>query len=491
MKYTLCLLVGLITSVSAVENKPNILLVLTDDQGWPTLECYGGKVVPTPHLNKLADNGVMFTDAYVTSQCTPTRAALLSGQYPARNGMWHVIGWYGFPHARMTEPAFVENYPREAFTVAKGLKKASYTTGIMGKWHLTTNEDGHYKGINPKAAHHYGFDYAAPVTPKEQFEEGADRGVELLTTQALDFIKANKEKPWFCFLSHHMIHGKVVAPKEIVDKYRQKGFKEEGYNNATYLAGLECIDRSIGQLLEGLKKLGEYENTVIVFISDNGGIDERLEYKSLSIPQPEAPQLKANLYDYDNAPLRAGKGSIYEGGVRVPLIIHWPKSFKSGTKISTPVHGIDLVPTFLELAGSKDEEKLDGVSLLKTLSNGSDESLNDRPIFQYSPIYDLSWGLTPCASIRKGDYKLIEFFGDRFDEKNQYVPGHHIELYNLKEDIAESKNLAQSNPAKTKELLKALRQWMKENGVEASKKNPHFDKTKSFLPMRKKPDWLK
>ena len=237
-------------------NMPNILLILTDDQGWPTLGCYGGKIVPTPHLDRLATEGARFTDAYVAPQCTPTRAMLLSGQYTARNGLWHVLinPWYGSPLARMTEPPFTEQYPRDAFTIAKGLKRAGYTTGIMGKWHLTTGRDGAYLGLNPEFAHYYGFDYAAPVISRDEFNEGGDRGVDTLTDHAIEFIAKNREKPWFCFLSHHMIHSKVVAPDDLVQKYRDLGYGdgELGPNRAVYLAGLHSIDRSVGKLMRRL-----------------------------------------------------------------------------------------------------------------------------------------------------------------------------------------------------------------------------------------------
>jgi len=199
-------------AAQATASQPNILLILTDDQGWPTLGRYGGKNVPTPHLDQLAAEGARFTDAYVTSQCTPTRATILTGQYTARNRMWHVVGWYGLPWAPMQERPFVEHLPRDAFTLAKGLKSAGYATGIMGKWHLTTNDDGHYMGLKPEAAHHYGFDHAPPVLPRSEFKEGNDRGVDELTDQAIDFIATNRDSPWFCFLSHHTIHGVVVAP---------------------------------------------------------------------------------------------------------------------------------------------------------------------------------------------------------------------------------------------------------------------------------------
>ncbi|MEM7014599.1 MAG: sulfatase [Verrucomicrobiota bacterium] len=482
----------LICAPIQADEGPNILLILTDDQGWPTLGCYGGKIVPTPNLDRLADDGARFTDAYVTSQCTPTRATLLTGQYTARHGLWHVLSWYGYPRARMTEPMFAENFPRETFTIAKGLRAAGYRTAIVGKWHLTSNEDGNYMGLRPSAAHHYGFDYAPPVLTKESFKMGADRGVDLLTDQTLEFIEANRDQPWFCFLSHHTIHGVVVAPKELEDKYREQGYGDEGPNRAVYLAGLEHIDRSIGHLMNRLDELGEAEETLILFLSDNGGIYERLEHRELPKPHPPAPKFETNLIEYSNSPLRAGKGSIYEGGVRVPMIAHWPGRIPKETVIETPVHGIDILPTCFAAAGATqpDDHVLDGCDLQRLLTTGSDPALANRPLYHYYPFYDLNWGLTPSASIRLGDYKLIEFFGDRVEADRQYIPGHSVELYNLADDIGESNNLVEANPDIVQKLTAQLHGWMDDLGAETSKPNPHFEQSEAFGVTKQKPSWL-
>src|SRR6056297_3018120 len=343
---------AIIASTTASEPKqPNILLILTDDQGWPTLGCYGGDIVPTRHLDRLASEGARFTDAYVTSQCTPTRATLLTGQYTARHRLWHVLSWYGYPWARMTEPAFAENYSRDTFTIAKGLRAAGYATGIMGKWHLTSNDDGNYMGLKPHAAKHYGFDFAPPVLSRAEFRPGADRGVDTLTDQAIEFIGQVRDEPWFCFLSHHMIHGVVVAPPDLVDKYHQQGYGDEGPNRAVYLAGLEHIDRSVGRLMSSLDEMGEADQTMVIFLSDNGGIDERYEFQELEPPHTPQPKFTPNMREYDNAPLRAGKGSVYEGGVRVPMIVRFPGHVPPGLVVDTPVHAVDILPTALDFAG--------------------------------------------------------------------------------------------------------------------------------------------
>lgn len=473
-------------------DRPNILFVLTDDQGWPTLGCYGGDKVPTPNLDRLAAEGMKFTDAYVTSQCTPTRATFLTGQYTARHGLWHVLTWYGYPWARMTEPMFAENFPRDTFTIAKGMKTAGYTTGIMGKWHVTSDEFGNYRGLTPEGAPIFGFDHAPPRLPDDEFDEGADRGVETLTRQAIDFIRDNREKPWFCFLSHHMIHGKVVAPDHLVQKYLDLGYPEEGHNRAVYLAGLETIDQSMGMLMSALEETGEADNTMVVFLSDNGGIDERYGFGQIGRPNPERPKFEPDGASYDNAPLRLGKGSCYEGGVRVPMIVRWPARVPAGQTTDVPVHVIDLLPTFLELASAESPKghTVDGESLVALLEDGEDPSLADRPIFQYYPFYDLRWGLTPSATVRQGDLKLIEFFGDRVDGQGRYVPGHRLELYDLAEDLSESINLAESRPEDVKRLHDTLHGWMGEVGAEVPKRNPHHDPSRAFVETREKPPWI-
>lgn len=477
---------------SQVARKPNVLVVLTDDQGWATLGCYGGKIVPTPHLDRLAAEGARFTDAYVTSQCTPTRATLLTGQYTARHGLWHVLPWYGYPLARMTEPPFAEDFPRSTYTIAKGLRDVGYATAIMGKWHLTSNQDGNYRGLRPSAAKHYGFDFAPPLLSDEEFAEGADRGVETLTDQAIEFIKRRRGQPWFCFLSHHMIHGKVVAPEKIVRKYRNRGYGDEGPNRAVYLAGLECIDRSVGRLMTSLDESGESDHTLVLFLSDNGGIDQRLDFKQVPVPAPPNPTFDTDIREYDNDPLRSGKGSIYEGGIRVPLIARWPGRINPQSVIDTPVHAVDILPTCLEIAGARRPQghPLDGESLLGLFTESGSDRLSRRPLYQFYPFYDLRWGLTPSACIRFGNYKLIEFFGDRVDDDHQYVVGSRVELYDLNGDIGETSNLVHADPGRAKAMRAQLHRWLEEMNAEIPTNNPHFQAADAFHETRSKPAWL-
>ncbi len=484
------LLLCLISEVQALgAKKPNILFILTDDQGWPSLGCYGSKAVPTPNLDKLASEGIRFTDAYVTPQCTPTRASLLTGQHTARNGMWHVIPWYGTPWAPVSEPAYVEQLPRETFLLPKALKEAGYATGQIGKWHLSNSEDGNYVGLNPEAGPLYGFDYVAPAPEKGGHNKG-DKEVDRYTADALRFIGEHKDQPWFLYLAHHTLHHALSAPEELVKKHLTQGAPEKGNFNALYLACIEHLDNSIGKLMAGLEELGEKENTVVVFLSDNGGIDWSYDVKPVTKGDGVVKQLAVERVEFDNAPLRAGKGSAYEGGIRVPCIVRWPKVVNGGRVEHTPVHVVDWMPTLCSLAGAKVPgiHTMDGTDLSPVLRG---YKIKPRPLYWYMPLYDLRWGGTPCAVIREGDYKLLEFFGDWVDPQGNYVPGQRTQLFNLKEDIGETRNLAASDPERTKAMRKKLLQWIESVPAEVPGPNEHHDPSKPLKETREKPDFVK
>lgn len=487
MLYRLLALKFVLATACPAHAAPNALFILTDDQAWPTLGCYGGKYVPTPNLDRLAAEGVRFTDAYVTPQCTPTRASLLTGQHTARNGMWHVIPYYGYPWAPMTEPAYVESLPRETFTISKGFQQAGYKTAIIGKWHLTHGEDGYYNAMTPLGGTHFGFDFVPPASPKETFAPGGDRGVEDLTDKAIAFIteQTKADQPWFCYLPHHMIHGLVVAPNDLTQKYLDRGFPEAGPFNATYLAGLETIDHSVGRLIQTLNELNIADNTIVVFLSDNGGIAHRFDRKKFLEPTDLPPKLIVDLHEYDNAPLRAGKGSPYEGGIRVPCIVRWPGVAKPGLTCSTPVHITDWFPTLLAAAGANtpNDHTVDGVNI-RPLLEGND--IADRDLLFYMPLYDILWEATPCAVLRRGDHKIIHYFGDWFDRDHRLQIGQRTELYNLAEDIGEEFDLARSHPEQTAKLRSDLLTQLTNIGVELPKPNPNHDPRRALMSSRER-----
>jgi uncharacterized sulfatase len=481
------LLLALAAPLVAAAARPNILFILTDDQGWPTLSSYGNKLVATPHLDSLARDGVRFTDAYVMPQCTPTRAALLSGQHTARNGMWHVIPWYASPWAPVSEPTYREQFPRDGFTLAKGLRAAGYTTGMAGKWHLTSGADGDYASLKPAASAAYGFDFAAPRGPGTQNE--GDKWVDHLTDQAIGFIEQQRDRPWFFYLAHHTIHSLLSAPPALVAKYRARGAPEKGLHSAVYLACIEHLDNSIGRLLARLDELKLRENTMIVFLSDNGGFDTSWALPAWSNdPSDGSVPLKIRDEQFDNAPLRSGKGSPYEGGIRVPCLVRWPGVARTGHVSAEPIHVVDWLPTLLAAAGGTvpSDHVIDGIDLRPALAA---RALPARPLYWYLPLYDLRWAATPSAVIREGDWKLIEHFGDSFDEQLNYRLGRKLELFNLRTDLGETENRAAAEPARAARMSAQLHAWLKSIPAAISGPNPHTEVAKRFVETKEKQPW--
>ncbi|MEO1524318.1 MAG: sulfatase [Planctomycetota bacterium] len=471
----------------AESDRPNILFILTDDQSCSSLSCYGGSLVKTVHLDGLAEDGLRFTDAYVMPQCTPTRAALLTGQHTARSGMWHVIPWYGTPYAPVLEPLFREELLPTQCRLPRMLQSSGYHTGMGGKWHLTTNrEQGYYTHLFEGAASEFGFHEVAPAGEGSQNE--GDKWVDHLTDHAIDFIKAHSDTPWFYYLSHHTLHGVVSAPPDLVKEYLDDGAPENGFGNATYLAAIEHLDASVGRLLAALDETGQRDNTIVVFLADNGGVDTRYHHTRLDgKPADDSAPLAMRDQQLESAPLREGKGSMYEGGIRVPCMVCWPDQIRPGQVSRTPIHVVDWLPTLLEAANHQSDQPEDGVSLL-SLFRG--ETLPERSLYWYLPLYDLRWAATPCSIMRRGDWKLIEFYGDWFDEDKRYHTGHRVELYNLANDIGERNDLSSKHPERVESMQRQLSQWLSEMDIEPPRANPHFDPSRALLETRDKPAFL-
>ncbi|MGE0758174.1 MAG: sulfatase [Pirellulaceae bacterium] len=470
--------------------RPNILFILTDDQGWSSLGCYGNRIVPTRYLDQLAAAGVQFTAAYAMPQCTPTRAALMTGQHTARTRMWHVLTkpWYGYPWAPVQEPPYREGLPRTWHTLPKGLRAAGYATGMAGKWHLTANEDGDYTALRPAAADAYGFDYVAPRGPGDI--NSGDKWVDHLTDEAISFIRNHRDRRWFFYLAHHTLHGEVSAPEELVAKHRKQGAPEQGLNNATYLAAIEHLDRSVGRLLAALDDLGLRKRTLVVFMSDNGGVSHSYDPRPFTDGPGVETQLTVAKREFSNAPLRGPKGSPYEGGIRVPCVVRWPDVISPAQVINTPIHVVDWLPTLWAAAqvDSPSDLQQDGVSLLPLLRGGT---LPERSLFWHVPLYDLRWAATPCAVVRRGDWKLIEYFGDRYDAHDRYTPGHHVELYHLGRDPGEATDVAAGEPERTRSLLAELHAFLRDCQAEVPGPNPHYDAARPFKETSDKPAFLR
>lgn len=445
--------------------KPNVILILVDDMGWNNVSCYGNAYLQTPNIDRLAREGIKFSQAYVTPQCTPTRASLLTGQHTARVKMWHVIPKYEFPHAFLREPEYSELLSPENLTLGDVMQSAGYRTALFGKWHLTNPESGigDYVRLYADHAQEYGFDEVDPMTDPPGYHQIGEKGVDFLTDQTIDFIRKDPNQPFFVLLSHHTIHGEVLAPDPLVEKYLKKGFPETGQQNATYLAALEHLDNSVGRLLGVLDQDGLTQNTVVIFMSDNGGVDAR----------------------FDNQPLRAGKGSLYEGGIRTPLLIRYPGEIRPGTVSDELVEAADLVPTLADLAGLNPRKyQTDGISFRRVFRG---KELPERSLYWYAPLYDILWGATPGAAIRRGKYKLIVNFGDHIDldRGGAYQIGETTELFDLENDLGESTNLASAQPKVVREMKGQLTAWMKRLDLELPRPNPDYDKDKALVRGKK------
>jgi arylsulfatase A len=308
------------------DKKPNFVFILIDDMGWSDLTCYGSKFHETRNIDRLAKQGMRFTDAYAACPvCSPTRASILAGQYPARVGITDFIPGHYRPWAKLTVPENRLQLPLESVTIAEVLKEHGYATCYIGKWHL---------GGKPYLPDKQGFDSVIADVRNQN-----DKQVASFTDEAIRFIEGHADKPFLLYLSHHTVHIPLEAPQELVEKYQNKLKPGNGVNNPVYAAMVEHLDHSVGQILGKLGELGLDDRTVVMFFSDNGGLRQRYDGKGEIVTS--------------NAPLRDEKGTLYEGGIRVPLIIRWPGEVKAGATCSTPVSSVDFYPTILELAGAQ------------------------------------------------------------------------------------------------------------------------------------------
>ncbi len=452
----LCVALRLLASygfAADVAPKMNVVLILADDLGWTDLGCYGSDLYQTPNIDQLARDGMKFTQNYsACTVCSPTRAALLTGKYPAR---LHITDWIpGLPpeNPKLLVPDWTKYLPLEEATIADAFKAAGYATASIGKWHL---------GGAPYYPEHHGFDLnlagtAAP-SPQSYFApwniatlaEGKDGDylTDRLGDEAVHFIEQRKEVPFFLYLPHFAVHTPIQGRPDLVAKYRairRVGLKQR---NAVYAAMVEGVDLTVGRIRKKLDELGLAQRTLIVFTSDNGG----------RVPTTS------------NLPLRVGKGSCYEGGTRVPLIIYWPGVTQPGRVSDTPVITMDLYPTLLEIANVRDlaGHQPDGQSLVPLLRGQG--TLRREALYWHYPHYQhyQLGGTAPYAAIRQGNFKLIEFFADR-----------RVELYNLARDIGETKNLASRMPEKVIQLRDRLHTWQQAVGAQAPTPNPLYDPTR-------------
>ncbi|QHT62840.1 sulfatase [Paenibacillus lycopersici] len=448
--------------MSHAKKKPNVLFILIDDLGWKDLGCYGSTFYETPHLDRLAAEGMRFTDAYAAAPvCSPTRASLMSGKYPANVGVTNYIG--GQTEGRLIDAPYIRHLPLQEKSVASALQEHGYKTWHVGKWHLGGRD--HYPDRHGFDVNIGGCSWGMPMhgffSPYgiETLEEGPDGEylTDRLTDEAIRLIRQHDaDEPFFLNLWHYAVHIPIEVSEALVERFaakaqalgldRLEAFAEgEPFpcehkkhlrvqrrilqSDPAYAAMIYNLDWNIGRLIDALRETNRLDDTVIVFTSDNGGL-------ATAEGSPTC-----------NSPLQEGKGWMYEGGVREPLIVRWPGVVEPGSVCEIPVTSPDFYPTLLEIARVNllPEQHEDGISFVPLLK-GEDSPGRDA-LFWHYPHYGNQGG-TPGSSVREGDYKLIEFFEDG-----------RLELYNLREDLSEAFNIAEQQPERTEQLHRKLCEW--------------------------------
>lgn len=442
---------------------PNIIIFLVDDMGWLDSSCYGSRFYRTPNMDSLAQKGMMFTDAY--SACnvsSPTRAALMTGKSPASLHLTDFIPGHDFRWAKMLPPDWRRYLPVEETTVAEVLKEAGYATWHVGKWHLGQEEiyfpqnqgfDINIGGCGAGAPGQPGLKtkgYFSPygvqynLTPGPEGEYLTDR----LTEEALSLIRQrDRNVPFFLNMAHYAVHLPLQAKQDKTDRYKELADSSYFQSNAVYAAMLESMDESLGKIMDVLVEEGIADNTLLLFTSDNGALE------NIS----------------PSCPLRAGKGSMYEGGVRVPLIAYWPGHIVPGTVSDTPVITMDIAATIMDIAGSPLHDELEGISLLDLFHGVEPEK---RPLFWHYPHYHHT---APYSAVRYGDWKLIEMLEDNT-----------LRLYNLKDDIGESRDLSGEYPETVSALYRMLDSWRNRVGAQYPVPNPGYDPERAWKKRQKK-----
>ena len=466
------LLIGLLAVAAPVHAKPNIIFILADDLGWADLGCTGSTFYETPNLDRLAKEGMRFTDAYAAAPvCSPTRASILTGKYPARLGITDWLpGRKDQPSQKLNRPQLPACLALEETTFAEALKADGYTSAFLGKWHLgdspahwpehqgfDINLAGCGKGTPPS----YFTPYQLPNLPDGPAGEYL---TDRLTEEALHIIEQNRNTPFLVYLAHYSVHTPLQAKPDLIEKYQAKAskrpstddpeFRAEGdrvvrqiQNKPLYAAMIENLDVNVGRLMDRLAALGLDQKTILIFTSDNGGL-------SIAEGSPTS-----------NEPLRAGKGWTYEGGVRVPLLIKWPGVTQPDSLCRKPISSPDFFPTILQMAGLPllPQQTIDGKSLVPELQ-GADSP--ERPIFWHYPHYSNQGG-KPHGALRLGDFKLIEWYEDQ-----------RLELYNLQNDLGEKNDLATEKPEITAALLAQLHDWREKVKALMPQPNPVYNPTK-------------
>lgn len=510
--------IGMGVPILGQNAKPNIVFFLVDDLGWSDVGCYGSSFYDTPHVDQLAREGMRFTDAYATCHvCSPSRASILTGKYPTRLQLTDWLpGRREFPFQRLSNAEINQALPLEEITLAEVLKQQGYKTGHFGKWHL---------GEEPFGPVSQGFDVRVPTDwnkgwPKSGYHSPFNMGglqdsdgdylTDRLTDEALNFIESSREQPFFLYLSYFAVHDPIQGPKDLVEKYEarrsdlppdpeafilegnpdgkivferdqlnqfalQEPYKSEyrvlpdqtvkikqRQDNPQFAAMVESMDESLGRVMAKLEALGLSENTIIFFTSDNGGM------AAANFGRPNrvvSPRRLDAAYSTSNLPLRGAKGWLYEGGIRVPLIIKWPAGVsRTGRTCSEPVIGVDHFSTILDMVGidRNATPQLDGVSLVPLLKGKA--TIKRDALNWHFPHYSNHGMQSPGGAIRSGRYKLLEYFENG-----------SVQLFDLHNDPGEQHEISKERPGVAERLLKQLREWRIETGARIMPANPNYD----------------
>ncbi len=508
--------IGVFTACKKTVEKPlNVVFFLVDDLGWRDVGCYGSSFYETPNIDKFAEQGVRFTSAYAACHvCSPTRASILTGMYPSSINLTDWLpGRLDFPFQKLKNVNINQHLPYDIITMPQVLIENGYQTAIFGKWHL---------GEDSASTARQGFDRHIPTDwnkgwPNKGYYSPFGLGgledkdgtylTDRLTDEALGYIDENKDRPFFLYLSHFAVHDPIEGRKDLVLKYKEKlkgkpeskelpfilegnpdaqnainrdktdepfmenipnGYRifedgavkiKQNQDNPEFAAMVESMDESFGRVLDKLKELDIEDNTVVIFYSDNGGMS------AANFFNPGRRIAKNKLdkaFSTSNLPLRGAKGWLYEGGIRVPLIIKLPGKGLKGVVCDVPVTSPDFFPTILEMAGVEAEgQKKDGISIVPLVTGKN--NINREAIFWHFPHYSNHGMQSPGGAVRSGDYKLLEYY-----ENNT------VQLFNLKEDISEEIDLSTTHPEKVEQLRKMLHDWQKHSGAKMMKPNPNY-----------------
>ena len=464
-KYAILGLIAVLCSCSQHNDLPNILLIVVDDLGYSDLHCYGNNLVETPNIDLLASEGVRFTTAYAScTVCSPTRASLMTGKNPAVLNITDWIPGNQFhtgpqAHQKFIVPRIHHELPLEEITLAEKLSEAGYESASIGKWHLggegylPTNQGfdlnvaGYSKGSPPSYYYPYTREGRNDIITPLELTGDSLYLTDRLTNEAIKFMGIDREEPFFLYLPFYNVHTPLEGRPDLLEKYRIKLLAHQGdsiQRNPHFLAMCEAVDENVGRIMRFLEETEMDENTLVIFTSDNGGL-----YR----------QRGNFVRESWNHPLREGKGTLYEGGLRIPAIVRWPGHIEGGRTSDEIIISTDLYPTLAEVAGISIDHEIEGCNLLQHLIQS--ESIDRETLYWHYPHYHLGM---PGGVIRAGDYKLIEYF-----ETGE------LELYNLVEDPGEAYNLAIELPDRAKELHLKLQNWRVENEARMPSPNPEYD----------------